>query len=124
MEICQRFDLCNLDGLELRPVRAHGGQGAIDFARVAGADQLEGACNFIDLAIVPPGASIGRHAHAADEEEFYLVLSGRGRMWRDGREIDVAPGDLIRTPPGGSHGLVNSGDEALRLFVFEVRVTR
>ena len=116
------FVRCNLEELELRSVCAHDGDGEIRFARVADATALGGNCNFIDFAVVPPGASIGRHRHRADEEEFYLVLSGAGRMFRDGEELVVGPGDLVRNRPGGEHGLRALGDEPLRLFVFEVRV--
>lgn len=116
------FDRCNIDSLPMEHTTAHGGEGKILFHRVADSGRLSGALNFIDVAILPPGVSIGRHTHASDEEEFYLVLQGRGRMHRDGKDFEVGPGDLIRNGPGGSHGLVNTGTEPLRIFVFEVRV--
>jgi mannose-6-phosphate isomerase-like protein (cupin superfamily) len=116
------FNRCNLDALPLTRVQAHGGEGAVEFCRIAEAGALAGGCNFIDLAIVPPGATIGRHRHAQDEEEFYLVLSGRAQMYRDGHEFIVGAGDFVRNPPGGEHGLRALGTEPVRLFVFEVRV--
>jgi mannose-6-phosphate isomerase-like protein (cupin superfamily) len=116
------FDRCNLNELDLVEICAHGGAGKIRFNRIVERDSLAGTCNFIDLAELPPGASIGRHAHAIDEEEFFLVLSGEGRMWRNGEIFDVRACDLIRNPPAGEHELVNTGRVPLRLFVFEVRV--
>ena len=115
-------DRCNLQELPLVQVVAHGGDGRIRFARIADAAALTGGCNFIDYAELPPGTSIGRHRHAGDEEEFYLVLEGAGSMWRDGESFEVRAGDLIRNAPGGEHGLRNTGDVPLRLFVFELRV--
>jgi mannose-6-phosphate isomerase-like protein (cupin superfamily) len=115
---------CNLSELPLSLVRAHGGDGEIRFARVAAADAFAGGCHFIDYAELPPGASIGRHRHADDEEELYLVLAGAGTMWRDGEQFAVATGDLIRNRPGGEHGLCNTGTQPLRLFVIELRATR
>jgi mannose-6-phosphate isomerase-like protein (cupin superfamily) len=117
------FDRCNLSKLELEDVVAHGGVGRIRMRRIADHETLAGACHFIDLAEIPPGASVGRHQHAASEEEFYLVLSGAGEMWRDGETFPVTTGDLIRNRPGGRHGLVYTGTEPLRFFVFEVAVT-
>jgi mannose-6-phosphate isomerase-like protein (cupin superfamily) len=117
-----RFDRCNLGELPLVATRAHGGEGLIAFCRIADAAQLDGGCNFIDLAVLPPGATIGTHRHAASEEEFYLILSGRGVMTRDGVPLEVGAGDLVRNRPGGEHGLRAIGDTPLRLFVFEVRV--
>ena len=116
------FDRCNLHQLTLDEVCAHGGEGVIRFARVAEAGALTGACNFIDYAELPPGASIGRHRHRHDEEELYLVLDGRGTLWRDGEELEVRSGDLVRNRAGGEHALRNTGDGPLRLFVFELRV--
>lgn len=107
----------NLFAEPLALVRAHGGAGEIRFRRLV---EGSGTCHFIDVAVLPPGASIGRHRHADDEEEYYLVLAGRGRMWRDGESFDVGAGDLIRNRPGGEHGLENTGDVDLTIFVFEV----
>jgi len=118
------FVRCNLGELSLEVVRAHGGEGEIRFARIAEAAALAGGANFIDYAEVPPGASIGRHRHADDEEELYLVLEGRGAMWRDGEQFTVRTGDLVRNQPGGEHGLRNTGTGVLRLFVIELRATR
>jgi mannose-6-phosphate isomerase-like protein (cupin superfamily) len=116
------FSRCNLDALPLARKNAHGGEGLIQFRRIADAASLAGGCNFIDLAVIPPGVTIGRHRHADDEEEFYLVLAGRGRMFRDGEEFEIGPGDLVRNRPGGEHGLRALGPEPLKLFVFEVKV--
>ena len=118
------FDRCNLHQLRLDEVCAHGGEGVIRFARIAEAGALTGACNFIDYAELPPGASIGRHRHRRDEEELYLVLEGRGSMWRDGEQFEVRSGDLVRNRAGGEHGLCNTGSGPLRLFVFELRVVQ
>ncbi|MBM4346314.1 MAG: cupin domain-containing protein [Deltaproteobacteria bacterium] len=116
------FDRVNLGDARLAHVQAHGGVGLIGFCRLADAASLAGACNFIDLAVLPPGGSIGLHRHSAAQEEFYLVLDGTGTMHRNGEPFAVRAGDLVRNPPAAEHGLVNSGSTPLRIFVFEVRV--
>jgi mannose-6-phosphate isomerase-like protein (cupin superfamily) len=97
----------------------HGGQGTIEvfrpFLRGAGA----GVVDFIDLVAVPPGASIGRHAHG-DNTEWYLVLDGAATMWFGGQERAVGRGDILVNPPYGEHGLVNNSAGALTLLVFQV----
>src|ERR1041384_3403822 len=103
------FVRCNLNELSLADTRAHGGDGEIRFARIAEAAAFAGGCNFIDYAELPPNASIGRHRHRDDEEELYLVLEGSGAMWRDGEQLAVRAGDLIRNRLGGEHGLRNTG---------------
>jgi mannose-6-phosphate isomerase-like protein (cupin superfamily) len=116
------LDRCNLDKLELVRTQAHGGEGLIRFARVVDRSGLIGGCNFIDLAELPPGTSIGLHTHNGSEEELYLILAGTGEMSRNGEVFQVQVGDLIRNPPGGTHSLLNTGAGPLKIFVFELEV--
>ena len=108
-----------LDEVELERVRAHGGEGTILFRRLLEGDRAAGAWHFVDYAVVPPGASIGRHRHGANEE-LYLVLEGHGTMFRDGEEFEVGPGSVVLNRAFGEHGLRNDGEGPLRLFVVEV----
>jgi mannose-6-phosphate isomerase-like protein (cupin superfamily) len=116
------LDRCNLAHVELAETQAHGGEGLIRFARIADRSGLVGGCNFIDLAELPPGTSIGPHTHDRSEEELYLILEGSGEMYRNGEVFQVRRGDLIRNPPGGTHSLRNTGTETLKIFVFELEV--
>jgi mannose-6-phosphate isomerase-like protein (cupin superfamily) len=115
-----KFERCNIYGAEQSAVRAHNGEGLLNFARIATRATLSGACNFIDFTCMPPGSTIGLHTHRMDEEEFYLILEGEGTMYRDGMTFMVGPGDLVRNSPGGTHSLANTGSADLKLFVFEV----
>lgn len=108
-----------LDQLPLAPTCAHGGHGLIDFHRVWSHEAFAGPCNFVDYAVLPPGASIGVHTHG-DDEEIYLVLEGQGVMHLDGDEFRVGPGSVIKNRRFGRHGLRNDGDSPLRLFVVEI----
>jgi mannose-6-phosphate isomerase-like protein (cupin superfamily) len=120
MKTEDKFDRCNIYDVQQNAVRAHDGEGYLNFARLATRAALSGACNFIDFTCMPPGSSIGLHTHRMDEEEFYLILEGEGTMHRDGETFLVRPGDLVRNRPGGTHSLVNTGSTDVRLFVFEV----
>ncbi len=100
----------------------HGGIGDILFRTIAGPENLDGPCNFIDYAEVPPDCSIGQHQHPCSEEEFYLIVGGDGEMQQDGEVFRVREGDLIRNKPGGTHGLVNVGSEPVKLFVINLRL--
>lgn len=116
------FDRSNIFEVPLETKRAHGGEGFIEFHRLADAEGTAGGCNFIDVAVVPPGSTIGLHRHGPTEEEFYLLLSGRGVMTRDGEPIHLRAGDLVRNRPGGAHTFRTTGSEPVRLFVFELSV--
>ena len=63
-----------------------------------------------------PGSSIGEHPHLGDDE-IYFIISGTGVMVVDGEEQDVGPGAVVLTLSGSSHGLRNTGQEDLRMFV-------
>jgi mannose-6-phosphate isomerase-like protein (cupin superfamily) len=106
------------EGCAFERVRAHGGAREIAFARVVA--RQRGSIRFIDLSVLEPGADIGCHTHEADNEELYIVVSGRGWMTLDGHEFEVGPGHVILNRPGGTHGLRNIGKEELRIVVIEV----
>ena len=93
-----KFDRCNIYEVPQTATPAHNGRGRLNFARLATRTVLSGACNFIDFTCMPPGSSIGLHTHGMDEEEFYLILEGEGRMHRDGVSFSVRPGDLDSKP--------------------------
>ncbi len=96
--------------------KCHGGVGTLDFTVVMDGRECDGqALRFLHDDVLPPGVSIGVHAHK--HEEHYYVLSGRGKMTLDGQVHDVGPGDVASVYAGGSHGLMNDGTEDLRLIV-------
>ena len=100
---------------------AHDGIGTISFARI-----VERAPNpslrFVDLSVIPPGHSVGTHTHGEDDEEIYVIVAGHGEVEVDGRSYAVAPGTVIINRPGGTHGLVNTGNEDLAMVVVDVGV--
>lgn len=106
----------------LGPVVAHEGEGHVLTARVIASGDGSGF-RFIDLTEIPPSSSVGLHTHGPDDEEVYVILSGRGRMQVEAEEFEVGPGDVIRNRAGGTHGLVNIGAEPLRMVVLDVGLT-
>ncbi|MFI9826516.1 cupin domain-containing protein [Streptomyces sp. NPDC051913] len=107
------------EGLLREVTGDHGGLGTILAHRAYRAEGARGPVAFVDLVVLPPHTSIGLHRHA-DDEETYVILSGRGRMTLDGEEFDVREGDVIPNRAHGEHGLANDSDGELRLLVFEV----
>ncbi|MFI8952351.1 cupin domain-containing protein [Streptomyces sp. NPDC053750] len=117
-ETTKREAVRNLSALFTPKEHDHGGVGTILAHRVFARRSGGRGAEFVDVAVLPPGTSIGRHRHGADQET-YIVLDGAGVMFRDGQEFRVAAGDVIVNRPFGEHGLVNDGSEDLRLLVFE-----
>jgi mannose-6-phosphate isomerase-like protein (cupin superfamily) len=62
-----------------------------------------------------PGSAIGYHEQKKDE--IYYVLSGRGLMTIDGKEMAIGPGTAVLTRPGSSHGLKQVGSEDLVIMI-------
>jgi len=100
----------------------HGGVGALDWIVVLDQADLKGkGLNFVHDDILPPGVSIGPHAHTRDEEYYYIV-SGKGVMTLDEERIEVTGGDMTAVYPGGLHGLENNGTEDMRIIVISARL--
>ena len=114
----------NIHACAKRPIRAHGGVGSVQFARLAGneGERLSPDCaiNFIDAAILMPGSSVGPHEHE-DSTEAYLVLSGTGQYLTDDQWITVVPGDVLINHRG-RHSLRNESAEELMIYVIETGI--
>jgi mannose-6-phosphate isomerase-like protein (cupin superfamily) len=65
--------------------------------------------------VLTPGSSIGYHKQ--QEDEIYYILSGRGTMRLDGKDVAVGPGTAVLTRTGSSHGLTPAGSEDLVLII-------
>jgi mannose-6-phosphate isomerase-like protein (cupin superfamily) len=63
-------------------------------------------------ARIPAGSETRLHRHLVSEE-FYHVVSGRGRMTLGHRVFGIAPGDTVAIPPGTPHRVSNPEDETL-----------
>jgi len=114
--------LYRFSDMEFREVVAHEGKGTINTVQVEGQEQ-GGAFNFIDLTEIPPGNSIGCHTHELDDEEVYIIISGKGSMYSADVFFVVSAGDVIVNPPGGTHALENIGSDTLRIVVLEASIS-
>ena len=79
LKICKELALTQptvfkFQGLKMDSVYAHGANSLILTARVGSIEQGD-FFNFLDLTCVPPGAEIGMHTHANDNQEIYIIIS-------------------------------------------------
>jgi quercetin dioxygenase-like cupin family protein len=67
----------------------------------------------ITIVTMEPGAVSERHAHDRSEQ-IWIVERGEGTLVLGMEQSEILhAGDIIRTPPGEIHGVVNTGDEPL-----------
>jgi quercetin dioxygenase-like cupin family protein len=65
----------------------------------------------ITRVTMQPGAVSARHSHP-QAEQIWIVERGVGvLLLADGQTESVAAGDVVRTPPGETHGVENVGRE-------------
>ena len=57
------------------------------------------------------GATTPRHSHAASEQTLMIEQGTATMLLANGETAPVKAGDIIRTPPGETHGLTNTGVE-------------
>ena len=58
-----------------------------------------------------PGATTLRHSHPGSEQTWVVEQGTATLLLADGGTTSVEAGDVIRTPPGETHGLTNTGTE-------------
>lgn len=75
----------------------------------------------VSINNLPAGVSIPFvHAHT-NNEELYIVLSGKGSFFVDGEEFLIFEGDCLRVDPKGERCLKAADDSALRYLCIQSR---
>jgi quercetin dioxygenase-like cupin family protein len=67
-----------------------------------------------------PRATTPRHSHPASEQTWVVEQGTATLLLAQGETAPVEAGDVIRTPPGETHGLTNTGVET---FVYPTATT-
>jgi mannose-6-phosphate isomerase-like protein (cupin superfamily) len=95
--------------------RMRGGNGSVEFVHIFRKEELTGKARLFARLRLPPGSSIGFHAHEGEEEIFY-ILSGVGEVTEAGAPAPVGPGDAVLTGGGAGHSIANTGAQPLELL--------
>ena len=65
---------------------------------------------------LPPDTVLHAHHHA--ENEAYYIQDGTGKVFLDGKLVDVSPGSVVYVPENLTHGIRNAGERTLTLLWF------
>jgi mannose-6-phosphate isomerase-like protein (cupin superfamily) len=66
--------------------------------------------------VTPPGGGPPPHYHL-NEDEWFLVLEGRGEFFKENAWSEVPAGTVVFTPKGVVHTFRNCGETPLRMLV-------
>ncbi len=67
------------------------------------------------LMSLKAGEEIGVETHL-DNDQFFRVEKGQGKVIIDGNEYDVSDGFAIIVPAGSEHNVINTGSDSLKLY--------
>lgn len=67
------------------------------------------------LMTLLPGEEIGEEVHE-HTDQFLRVEAGTGEVWIDGHSSPIEDDTAVVVPAGARHNVVNTGDQALKLY--------
>jgi len=91
-------------------------QGKLFLRNLLGSAGLE-----MSLNVVPPGKGIPFLHRHRDNDEVYVVVSGRGQFLVDGECIDVQEGSVLRLAPAAARAWRNDADAPLYFLCLQYR---
>ncbi len=91
------------------------GEGTVTLHHLFSPSEFGAGVRLCARLTLPPGASIGPHAHDR-EDELYLILEGEGLLDDDGQARTVQAGDAVLTGRGAAHSIRNRGSVPLVLL--------
>jgi mannose-6-phosphate isomerase-like protein (cupin superfamily) len=89
-----------------------GAPGEVSIRHYLKKEDMHIPCRLCAELTIPPGAGIGLHEHA-NEDEIFIIQRGAGVVTDNGKDVEIAAGDTIVTGKGGSHAVMNTGNEDL-----------
>lgn len=93
-------------------------KGLPDEARIVDEATVGSKKLIIAVRVLKPGEVVEPHKHEV-EEQFYLVLSGKGIVKIGEEEREVGPLDAVYIPPKTLHSSKAVGDEPFRYLYVE-----
>ncbi len=75
----------------------------------------------VSINELPAGVSVPFVHEHKQNEEFYFVLSGKGRLFIDGEEREIVAGDAFRIAPKGKRCIAAAKDSAVKFICVQTK---
>lgn len=96
-------------------VNMRGGDGTVTIRHLFSGEELGANARLSAHITLPPGASIGSHAHEGERELFYII-KGEAVLTENGQDYLMKSGDSSLTGGGGFHAVANRKEEPLEMI--------
>lgn len=73
---------------------------------------------YVNIDYIEPGYKSTKYHHHSMQEEFFLIMSGKGIIRINDEEFEVKSGDVISKPAGKNiaHQFINNSEEVLQVL--------
>ena len=73
---------------------------------------------YVNIDYVRPGGKSTKYHSHSKQEEFFLIMNGKGILRINGEEIQIKAGDVISKPAGKciAHQFINNNSEMLQIL--------
>jgi mannose-6-phosphate isomerase-like protein (cupin superfamily) len=82
-------------------------------------EQTKATGTEVSVSVLPPKTDLPIFHSHKQNEETYLILSGKGKFQVDDEYFDISEGSVIRVAPAGLRGMTNSSDEQMIYVVIQ-----
>jgi mannose-6-phosphate isomerase-like protein (cupin superfamily) len=84
-------------------------------------EEMKATGTEISISVLPPKTDLPVFHSHKQNEETYIVLSGKGKFQVDDQCFDISEGSSIRVAPNGLRGMTNSSDEQMVYIVIQAK---
>ena len=75
----------------------------------------------VSISVLPPHTDLPIFHSHKQNEETYIILSGKGKFQVDNRVFDISEGSVVRVAPAGLRGMTNTSDEQMAYIVIQAK---
>lgn len=92
-----------------------GGKGYVIIEHLLRDNEVSKKCKLYAEVTIEKDCELGYHEHHGETETYYIT-QGKGIYNDNGRNVNVTVGDVLFCKNGCGHGLINDGDEAIKMI--------